>query len=38
MFKIFKRREGCVTIEMVESWSWLRRLCNNAIAMFGPVL
>ncbi len=27
-----------VTIEMVESWSWQRRLCNNAIAMFGPVL
>ena len=27
-----------VTIEMVESWSWQRRLCNNAIAMLGPVL
>jgi cardiolipin synthase len=27
-----------VTIDMVESWSWQRRLCNNAIAMFGPVL
>ena len=27
-----------VTIEMVENWSWQRRLCNNAIAMFGPVL
>ena len=27
-----------VTVDMVESWSWQRRLCNNAIAMFGPVL
>jgi len=27
-----------VTIEMVESWTWQHRLCNNAIAMFGPVL
>ncbi len=27
-----------VTIDMVESWSWQHRLCNNAIAMFGPVL
>ncbi len=27
-----------VTIDMVESWSWQRRLRNNAIAMFGPVL
>ncbi len=27
-----------VTIEMVENWSWQHRLCNNAIAMFGPVL
>jgi len=27
-----------VTIEMVQNWSWQHRLCNNAIAMFGPVL
>jgi cardiolipin synthase len=27
-----------VSAEMVESWSWHHRLCNNAIAMFGPVL
>ena len=27
-----------VAAEMVESWSWQHRLCNNAIAMFGPVL
>ena len=27
-----------VTIEMVQDWSWQHRLCNNAIAMFGPVL
>jgi len=27
-----------VTIDMVESWTWRHRLCNNAIAMFGPVL
>ncbi len=27
-----------VAADMVESWSWQHRLCNNAIAMFGPVL
>jgi cardiolipin synthase len=27
-----------VTIDMVERWSWRRRLWNNAIAMLGPVL
>ena len=27
-----------VTMEMVQDWSWQHRLCNNAIAMFGPVL
>ena len=27
-----------ITVEMVESWTWRRRLWNNAIAMLGPVL
>jgi cardiolipin synthase len=27
-----------IAADMVESWSWQHRLCNNAIAMFGPVL
>ena len=27
-----------VTMEMVNSWPWYHRLCNNAIAMLGPVL
>ena len=27
-----------VAADTVESWSWQHRLCNNAIAMFGPVL
>ena len=27
-----------VTPEAVEGWSWGRRLCNNTIAMLGPVL
>ena len=27
-----------VTVKMVENWTWQYRLCNNAIAMFGPVL
>jgi cardiolipin synthase len=27
-----------VTIEEVEHWPWQRRLWNNAVAMFGPVL
>ncbi|MDX2480914.1 MAG: cardiolipin synthase [Desulfuromusa sp.] len=27
-----------VIIDTVESWTWQHRLCNNAIAMFGPVL
>ncbi len=27
-----------VTAEMVEGWTWRRRLWNNAIAMLGPVL
>jgi cardiolipin synthase len=24
--------------ETVKSWSWRRRICNNSVAMFGPVL
>jgi cardiolipin synthase len=31
-------RSQPVTSDMVEHWSWRRRLWNNAIAMFGPVL
>jgi len=31
-------RSRIVAADMVESWSWQHRLCNNAIAMFGPVL
>ncbi len=27
-----------VTAAMVDSWTWQRRIWNNAIAMFGPVL
>lgn len=27
-----------ITIEMVERWTWGRRLWNNTIAMLGPVL
>jgi cardiolipin synthase len=27
-----------ITAEMVERWTWRRRLWNNAIAMLGPVL
>jgi cardiolipin synthase len=27
-----------VTAEMVDNWRWQRRLWNNAIAMFGPIL
>jgi cardiolipin synthase len=27
-----------VTREMVEHWTWRRRLLNNGIAMLGPVL
>ncbi|OEU47013.1 MAG: cardiolipin synthase [Desulfobacterales bacterium C00003060] len=27
-----------ITVEMVERWTWRRRLWNNSIAMFGPVL
>jgi len=40
-----RRRQGSyiaksrpVTPEMVEGWTWHRRLWNNAIAMLGPVL
>lgn len=31
-------KSGQVTSEMVDSWSWRRRLWNNTIAMIGPVL
>ena len=31
-------RSKPVTIEEVEHWPWQRRLWNNAVAMFGPVL
>jgi cardiolipin synthase len=27
-----------ITREMVERWTWRRRLWNNTIAMLGPVL
>ena len=27
-----------VSAEMVAGWDWQRRLWNNAVAMFGPVL
>jgi len=27
-----------VTLEMIENWTWRRRLWNNSIAMLGPVL
>jgi len=27
-----------VTIDMVDQWTWRRRLWNNSIAMLGPVL
>ena len=27
-----------VTVEMVENWTWRRRLWNNSIALLGPVL
>jgi len=27
-----------VTLEQVASWSMLRRVCNNSLAMLGPVL
>jgi cardiolipin synthase len=31
-------RSKPITSEMVASWSWGRRLCNNTIAILGPVL
>jgi cardiolipin synthase len=27
-----------ITPEMVAQWNWQRRLCNNGVAMLGPVL